>query len=178
MRTMIGPVGEALSKLTSDKMANYGLLYKNTFIESTIKHAKLRSVTELLESFDIKILTLKNCQFAGSVDAIFSRDGKHLWLGIGHGTSYSAKAQIDEFFDSEDLIVRPLLLIDKDFPTLESCFCLLEDGGLMWYPDAFDSHSRMIIESWYDDKIIVMSREQALNGNPRVFNQTLSLEGV
>jgi N-dimethylarginine dimethylaminohydrolase len=45
--------------------------------------------------------------------------------------------------------VLSLGLIDPRFYHLDTCFCPLSNGDLMYYPPAFDSPSRALIEAHY-----------------------------
>jgi N-dimethylarginine dimethylaminohydrolase len=56
-----------------------------------------------------------------------------------------------------------LKLIDQRFYHLDTCFCPLEGGYLLYYPPAFDEESRAVIEKRVpDDKRIVIEEEDAL----------------
>jgi len=151
---------------------DYGTIYKNDFIVSRFKYVE-RQVDEQFiarwfheHRFDI----LYNPTYGGErpdtfegSDIAISADRKHLWFGFGYRSSHKFKSHLDDLFDNDDIIVRPILLNDPRFFNLSLCFNPLATGDLLWYPDAFHSHSRMIIESWYEGKSIEVSQQDALN---------------
>ncbi|MCH8060853.1 MAG: fused N-dimethylarginine dimethylaminohydrolase/saccharopine dehydrogenase domain-containing protein, partial [Proteobacteria bacterium] len=51
---------------------------------------------------------------------------------------------IQDFFDIELVSIR---LTDERFYHIDTCFCPLSDGFLMYHPPAFDYESRISIES-------------------------------
>src|SRR5204863_7615731 len=42
--------------------------------------------------------------------------------------------------------VLPLELVNTSFYHLDTCFCPLAPGEALWYPEAFDSYGRKVIE--------------------------------
>ena len=154
--------------------ANAGLIYGDLFITSRFKHEERQAEENYFQSyfcdhyfivrgskFDRSITP--NMTFEGAGDALFSADRKHLWYGFGFRSSFDYKKKLDELFeDHESIIIRPLALKDPRFYHLDTCFCPLDTGELLWFPEAFDDHSRMIIESWYCDKMISVKEEDAV----------------
>ena len=82
--------------------------------------------------------------FEGAGDCLVDRGGPWLWTGHGFRTEIEAHAEIRTFFDTEVVSIR---LTDERFYHIDTCFCPLEDGFLMYHPPAFDYESRMAIES-------------------------------
>ena len=59
--------------------------------------------------------------------------------------------------------VVTLKLVDQRFYHLDTCFCPLEGGAVMYFPQAFDEESRRTIESRIArDKRIEIGEEDAL----------------
>jgi N-dimethylarginine dimethylaminohydrolase len=148
--------------------ANAGLIYKNTFIPSEFKHPQ-RQVEEpyfqhWFESmdFDIPTRSRDRLSFEGAGDALFSSSRKILWMGFGHRTSGDYKFYLDTVFEDTNVIVRPLQLVDPRWYHLDTCFCPLDSGELLWYPPAFSPEARAVIELWYEDNDIKVSEEDAL----------------
>jgi lysine-ketoglutarate reductase/saccharopine dehydrogenase-like protein (TIGR00300 family) len=81
------------------------------------------------------------CEGAG--DALIDRGGGWLWCGYGQRTELEAHPLIAQWLDIEVVSLR---LIDERFYHLDTCFCPLEGGGLLYYPRAFDAHSNQVIE--------------------------------
>ena len=84
--------------------------------------------------------------FEGEGDALFDADGSRLWAGHGLRTRASSHRYLTETWAVE---VLSLGLIDPRFYHLDTCFCPLSNGDLMYYSPAFDSPSRALIEAHY-----------------------------
>jgi N-dimethylarginine dimethylaminohydrolase len=82
--------------------------------------------------------------FEGAGDCLFDRGGPWLWTGYGYRTEIEAHAEIQKFLDVELVSIK---LTDSRFYHIDTCFCPLTDGFLMYHPPAFDFDSRIAIES-------------------------------
>lgn len=82
--------------------------------------------------------------FEGAGDCLFDRGGDWLWTGYGFRTEIEAHAEIQKYFDIEVVSIR---LTDSRFYHIDTCFCPLNGGFLMYHPPAFDFDSRIAIES-------------------------------
>ena len=82
--------------------------------------------------------------FEGAGDCLFDRGGPWLWTGYGYRTEIEAHAEIQKFFDVELISIK---LIDSRFYHIDTCFCPLTEGFLMYHPPAFDFDSRIAIET-------------------------------
>ena len=82
--------------------------------------------------------------FEGAGDCLLDRRGPWLWTGYGFRTEIEAHVEIQKFFDIELVSIR---LTDSRFYHIDTCFCPLTDGFLMFHPPAFDFDSRIAIES-------------------------------
>ncbi len=65
-----------------------------------------------------------------------------LWLGYGHRSVDACGPLLADWLDIE---VQPLRLVNDRFYHLDTCFCPLEGGYLMYYPAAFDDVSQQLI---------------------------------
>jgi len=84
--------------------------------------------------------------FEGEGDALFSADGKTLWVGYGLRTDRASHAELHNVWDVN---VESLHLIDPRFYHLDTCFAPLEDGSLLYFPPAFDAASLERIHAYY-----------------------------
>lgn len=82
--------------------------------------------------------------FEGAGDCLFDRGGPWLWTGYGFRTEIEAHKEIGDFFGTEVVSIK---LTDSRFYHIDTCFCPLSGGFLMYHPPAFDFDSRMAIES-------------------------------
>jgi len=81
--------------------------------------------------------------FEGAGDALLDREGRWLWAGYGFRSELDSHPYLAKWLDIEVLSLR---LIDDRFYHLDTCFCPLSGGYLLYYPGAFDSYSNHIIE--------------------------------
>jgi N-dimethylarginine dimethylaminohydrolase len=84
-----------------------------------------------------------NLCFEGAGDALFDEARDIVWLGHGFRSDEAMAPVIAEVLGREAI---PLRLIDPRFYHLDTCFCPLPHGDLLYYPDAFDADSRTAIE--------------------------------
>ena len=85
----------------------------------------------------------KELPFEGAGDALLDREGRWLWAGYGFRSELDSHAYTAQWLDIEVLSLR---LIDERFYHLDTCFCPLSGGYLLYYPPAFDSYSNHLIE--------------------------------
>ena len=98
--------------------------------------------------------------FEGEGDALFSTDGTRLWAGHGSRSVAMSHHCLAQAWNVE---VVSLHLIDPRFYHLDTCFAPLEDGFIMYYPQAFDPASLAKIEAFYPAaKRIVVSGNDAV----------------
>jgi lysine-ketoglutarate reductase/saccharopine dehydrogenase-like protein (TIGR00300 family) len=103
----------------------------------------------------------KDLPFEGAGDALFDREGRWLWAGYGFRSELDSHPYIARWLDTEVLSLR---LIDNRFYHLDTCFCPLANGYLLYYPEAFDSYSNRLIEMRVpEDKRIVVEEPDAVN---------------
>ncbi len=82
--------------------------------------------------------------FEGAGDCLFDRGGPWLWTGYGFRTEIEAHKEIQDFLDVQVVSIK---LTDSRFYHIDTCFCPLSGGFLMYHPPAFDYDSRIAIES-------------------------------
>jgi N-dimethylarginine dimethylaminohydrolase len=81
--------------------------------------------------------------FEGAGDALLDRGTLRIWAAWGHR---SARTSHDILARMLGVEVVSLRLVDERFYHLDTCFCPLEGGYLLYYPPAFDAQSNRIIE--------------------------------
>ncbi|HEY0230181.1 MAG TPA: arginine deiminase-related protein [Dokdonella sp.] len=127
--------------------ANAGLLLGNLFVPSRFLHAERRGEEAHDEAwFQAHGYTLRalpaGVAFEGAGDALFDRAEPRLWFGHGHRSGDAAAAPLQALLGVE---VVPLRLVDPRFYHLDTCFCPLAGGDLLYYPAAFDDAGRAAI---------------------------------
>jgi lysine-ketoglutarate reductase/saccharopine dehydrogenase-like protein (TIGR00300 family) len=103
----------------------------------------------------------KELPFEGAGDALLDREGRWLWAGYGFRSELDSHPYLAKWLDIEVLSLR---LIDSRFYHLDTCFCPLSGGYLLYYPDAFDSYSNRLIEMRVSaEKRIAIEEVDAVN---------------
>lgn len=129
--------------------ANAGVVYGNKAIASHFMPHERRPEEAIFKKwfrdngFELFELDEK-IGFEGAGDCLLDRRGPWLWTGFGFRTEIEAHPEIQKFFDIELISIR---LTDARFYHIDTCFCPLTDGFLMYHPPAFDYDSRIAIES-------------------------------
>ncbi|MDB5842040.1 MAG: amidinotransferase family protein [Herminiimonas sp.] len=124
--------------------ANAGLVLENKFVLSRFRHAERQGeeahFAHWFDAQGFEVLTLpRDMPFEGAGDALFDRREPLLWLGYGHRSDQACAPLIAKWLDIE---IAPLKLVDERFYHLDTCFCPLEGGYLMYHPAAFDAVSQ------------------------------------
>ncbi len=98
--------------------------------------------------------------FEGEGDALFESDNSRLWAGHGMRSQQSSHQYLEATWGVEVISLR---LIDSRFYHLDTCFCPLVGGYVLYYPEAFDIPSQNKIAARYpDEKRIPVSTQDAL----------------
>ena len=129
--------------------ANAGAVYGNKAIASHFMPMERRPEEAHFKAWftenGFELLNLdEKIGFEGAGDCLRDRRGAWLWTGYGFRTEIEAHKEIQAFFDIEVVSIR---LTDARFYHIDTCFCPLTDGFLMYHPPAFDYESRIAIES-------------------------------
>ena len=129
--------------------ANAGAVYGNKAVASHFMPQERRPEEPHFKAWfrdnGFELLALdEKIGFEGAGDCLRDRRGPWLWTGYGFRTEIEAHAEIERFFDVEVVSIR---LTDERFYHIDTCFCPLTDGFLMYHPPAFDFDSRIAIES-------------------------------
>ena len=103
----------------------------------------------------------RDLPFEGAGDALLDREGRWLWAGYGFRSELDSHSYLAKWLDIEVLSLR---LIDDRFYHLDTCFCPLIGGYLLYYPGAFDSYSNHLIERRVPaEKRIAIAEADAIN---------------
>ena len=129
--------------------ANAGVVYGNKAIASHFMPHERRPeeahFKQWFSEYGFDLLDLdEKLGFEGAGDCLLDRGGQWLWTGYGFRTEIEAHSAIQKFFDIELVSIH---LTDARFYHIDTCFCPLTDGFLMYHPPAFDYDSRIEIES-------------------------------
>lgn len=128
--------------------ANAGLVLGENVVLSRFLHKERQGeepyFQQWFENNGFKVYTLpKDLPFEGAGDALLDREGRWLWAGYGFRSELDSHPYLAKWLDIEVISLR---LMDERFYHLDTCFCPLANGYLLYYPGAFDSYSNRVIE--------------------------------
>lgn len=128
--------------------ANAGLVLENTVVLSRFFHKERQGEEPFFQKwfedqgFTVHVLP-KDLPFEGAGDALLDREGRWLWAGYGFRSELDSHPYLAKWLNIEVVSLR---LMDERFYHLDTCFCPLNDGYLLYYPPAFDAYSNRMIE--------------------------------
>ena len=146
--------------------ANAGLVLGDTVVLSRFFHKERQGEEPFFKNwFEDKGYTVhelpKDLPFEGAGDALLDREGRWLWAGYGFRSELDSHPYLAKWLDIEVLSLR---LMDERFYHLDTCFCPLNGGYLLYYPQAFDSYSNRMIEMRVpEEKRIAIEEPDAVN---------------
>ena len=145
--------------------ANAGLVCRGTFVTSNFRHPERQPEAGLFEAwmqregFLIRRLP-PDILFEGAGDALFDSEDR-LWMGYGPRSELAAAASLSALLDTE---VIPLELVDDHFYHLDTCFCPLRSGHVVFYPGAFTSQGLAALQRFIPSRLrIPVTREDAFD---------------
>lgn len=142
--------------------ANAAVMYENKAIISRFKYKERQPeekyFAEWFEENGYEVILLpEDMSFEGAGDALYL-DGV-LYSGYAPRTDISSHTYIAELLG---IRVLSLELSSKSFYHLDTCFCPLTNGYLIYYPQAFDEYANRVIEETVaPEKRIMVNKEEA-----------------
>ncbi|MBD2409661.1 TIGR00300 family protein [Nostoc calcicola FACHB-389] len=146
--------------------ANAGLVLGDNVVLSRFLHKERQGEEPFFKQwFEANGYTVnelpKDLPFEGAGDALLDREGRWLWAGYGFRSELDSHPYLAKWLDIEVLSLR---LIDERFYHLDTCFCPLANGYLLYYPGAFDSYSNRLIQMRVaPEKRIAIAEADAVN---------------
>jgi N-dimethylarginine dimethylaminohydrolase len=99
--------------------------------------------------------------FEGAGDAIWDATRHLIWTGYGQRSSRDMFRTIEELYGVPAIALE---LIDPRFYHLDTCFCVLSGGDVLWYPAAFSPSAASVIrEIVGESKLIEATEEDAFH---------------
>lgn len=147
--------------------ANAGTILKDQVILSRFKHPERQGEEQYFQKFFSDkgyhvIIPPNGMDFEGAGDALFDRAHSILWMGYGHRTNLNVLPLVRHYYHNKAVV--PLELVDDRFYHLDTCFCPLTGGYVMYYPKAFSDASLKAIRTWTaPDRRIEVEEGDALN---------------
>jgi N-dimethylarginine dimethylaminohydrolase len=140
--------------------ANAGLAYNDKFISANFRNKERRGESEYYDAWfkkrGYRVQTLPAGEyFEGEGDLLFAGDADAFAGYLIRSDVYS-HATVAELLN---LRVVSLELVDPRFYHLDTCFCPLNSGTVIYYPAAFDAYARQAIEANFTDRIELTEEE-------------------
>lgn len=146
--------------------ANAGLVLGKTVVLSRFYHKERQGEEPHFKKwFEDRGYTVRelpqDLPFEGAGDALLDREGRWLWAGYGFRSELDSHSYLAKWLDIEVVSLR---LVDDRFYHLDTCFCPLTGGYLLYYPPAFDAYSNRLIEMRVPpEKRIAIGEADAVN---------------
>jgi N-dimethylarginine dimethylaminohydrolase len=130
--------------------ANAGVVVDGVAVPSRFRHPeRQREESHFEEWFEAHGYQLKRLKkgtyFEGAGDLLGVPD---LWLGgYRKRSDIAAYSELSKLFQRE---IIPVELVDDRFYHLDTCFCPLSGGEVLYYPQAFDQYAQAVIADRLD----------------------------
>ena len=129
--------------------ANAGVIRGKKVVLSRFRHVERQAEEIYFETWFEKngfevLKTPADLPFEGAGDALLDRHEDLLWFGYGHRSDVACA---DILATMLDVTVQSLRLVDPRFYHLDTCFCPLDGGYVMYFSEAFDAASQAAIEA-------------------------------
>ena len=161
--------------------ANAGLVFNNDFILSNFRYPQRRPESAYFEAWaeskGMKVRYLPpDHYFEGEGDALFFKD--ILIAGYRFRSDIQTHLHVSRIIEREVLSVE---LVNPEYYHLDTCFCPLDDKSALFYPDAFDSYGRKVLERIVPNLIPMLKQDArkfccnaVVNGTDIIMNRCTS----
>lgn len=145
--------------------ANAGMVLDKKVVVSRFKSQERQKEEPVFHKWfsdhDYKIVDWPHdISFEGAGDALLDRAQPIIWAGHGFRSDSASPALLEKFFERRTIGLR---LVDPRFYHLDTCFCPLTGGYLLYFPAAFDDASQKVIaENVPSEKRIALVESDAL----------------
>jgi N-dimethylarginine dimethylaminohydrolase len=143
--------------------ANAGVLHGQRAVPSRFRHPERQREERYFEQwfrgYGYEVVLLEEgLYFEGAGDLLGFPD---IWFGgYRQRTDIRAYPRLSEIFSRE---IIPLELVDPHFYHLDTCFCPLSGGELLYYPPAFDPYAQTVLSDRIaKDRRMVVPEAEAL----------------
>jgi N-dimethylarginine dimethylaminohydrolase len=129
--------------------ANAGLVVGRDAIVSNFRHPERQTEEPHFErwfrdrGFAVHKLP-RSISFEGAGDALLDRARRCVWMGYGHRSAFAAGGPIEKALGLKVILLE---LVDPRFYHLDTCFCPLPRGYVMYYPGAFSEDAQEILKT-------------------------------
>jgi N-dimethylarginine dimethylaminohydrolase len=144
--------------------ANAGVVVGRRAVPSHFRHPERQREERYFEAwfrehgYEVVTLEEEELYFEGAGDLLGFSD---VWFG-----GYRQRSDIRAYFRLSEIFhgeIIPLELVDTRFYHLDTCFCPLSGGELLYYPPAFDRYAQTVItDRFTESRRLVVPRCDAL----------------
>lgn len=140
-----------ISKFSKKERQAESYYYKQVF-ENLNLHTDMRCIEE-------------NINFEGAGDILLHKKSDTYVLTYGFRTDQKALKPIIDFIaeNNQQSSVLQVQLVDSRFYHLDTCFCPLDNGDILYFPDAFSSQSQKELIEKFSSQLIKINEADAIN---------------
>jgi N-dimethylarginine dimethylaminohydrolase len=109
---------------------------------------------------DAILRTPDGVYFEGAGDAIFDPGRRLMWMGYGQRSSRCAHHTVEHVFDIRTVSLE---LVSPHYYHLDTAFCLLSGGDIVYHPAAFSDEGRELIQGLARGQLIEAQAGDAEN---------------
>ena len=129
--------------------ANAGTVYRDHCVVSRFYHEERvgeeAHFARFFREHGLEVLELpEDLAYEGAGDSLIDRSHGWLWAGYGFRTDLSTHGTLADWLGVDVLSIR---LVDPRFYHIDTCFCPLAGGYLLYHPPAFSDESQRLIEA-------------------------------
>jgi ornithine aminotransferase len=95
--------------------------------------------------------------FEGAGDAIWDRTRRLIWMGYGQRSSRDVFRRIESLYGVPAIALE---LTDPRFYHLDTCFCVLSGGDVLWYPGAFSKSAASVVREIVGDDLLIEAGDE------------------
>lgn len=155
--------------------ANAGFVFGRKVILSNFAKKQRQPESKYFNEYFLKnnfeVIKIKY-YYEGEGDHLVDNYNRH-WVGFGFRTDKGVENELNSVLQDK---VNMLELVDSRWYHLDTCFCPLPNGELLWYPNAFSEQSQKLIQNSFEQKIpISLEDATSFACNSVCFNKTVIL---
>jgi N-dimethylarginine dimethylaminohydrolase len=151
--------GEGVPDMTFT--ANAGVVAGRRFIPANFRYAERQPETELFtdwfQAHGYEAAPIHEPHYWEGEGDVLPAGGR-VFAGYRFRTEFRALDHLDELLGTETVRLE---LADPRYYHLDTCFCPLGDGRLLYYPPAFSDEACATIERYFTDRIVAPDADAA-----------------
>lgn len=148
--------------------ANSGICLNKNFITSCFSNIERKPESNIYANYFKKLgftvdnyFVDNNISFEGAGDALYSKKHNTYVVSYGFRTQYEAYPYLRKFFEKASISSVQVKLVNPKFYHLDTCFCPLDNGFILYYPEAFSIESQEQLVSLFGNDLIAISKADA-----------------